>query len=171
VNPLVIQALRAFWLGQWMLSGSTVNSHQKRKSLMGVDLNRSSIFGGLTDPAPASADAGRADLPKAEFWLNVGYEVGEPGTDDYRFVSLPIGIPVDTMKPIEIKTRNVEFGQFQSAQNDLLRQIQTKAAELAPGEAEVFGEGPLKIQLRRVNDPVTAPAADDSNPYSQKLFG
>lgn len=135
---------------------------------MGVDLNKSSIFGGLAPVAPATDD--KADLPKAEFWLNVGYEVGEAGTEEYRFVSLPMGIPVDTMKQIEIRTRNQEFGQFQSAQNNLLTQIQNKCSELAPGEAIVLGEGPLCIQLRRVNEPVTAPAADASNPYAVQLF-
>jgi hypothetical protein len=137
---------------------------------MTVKLNPTRMFGGLAQQEPANSD--KADLPKAQTWLNVGYEVGEPGTDEYRFVSPPMGIPLDTMKPIEIRTRNAEFAAFQSSQNGCLKQLQDEAAKLAPGESVVIRnpESPLCIQLRRVNDPVEAPAADASNPYAVSLF-
>ena len=64
------------------------------------------------------------DQPKARFWLNIGYSV--PGTkegDDDRFVSLPLGVPVDTQEHVSIQSRNVEYSQFQQARNDLLDQI------------------------------------------------
>lgn len=139
---------------------------------MTVQLNRGRMFAGLGASETASED--RADLPKAQTWANIGYEVGEPGTDEYRFVSPPMGIPLDTMKPIEIKTRDPKFGAFQASQNNLLAQLQAEAAKLAPGESIVIRnpESPLCIQLRRVNEPVAAPAADASNPYViGNLFG
>jgi hypothetical protein len=136
---------------------------------MTIKVNPTRMFGALVSPEPSND---RADLPKAQTWLNVGYEVGEPGTEEYRFVSPPMGIPLDTMKPIEIKTRDPKYGAFQSAQNDLLAQLQGEAAKLAPGESVVIRnpDSPICIQLRRVNDPVAAPAADESNPYAMKLF-
>lgn len=134
---------------------------------MTVQLNRSRMFGGIDQSTEAPA-ADRADLPKAQTWLNIGYEFGEPGTEAYRFISPPMGIPLDTMKPIDIRSRNAEFAQFQAAQNDLLAQLQAEAAKLAPGESLVVRNpnSPLCIQLRRVNDPVEAPAADASNPFA-----
>ena len=75
------------------------------------------------------------------------------------------------MKPIEIKSRNPQFAAFQSARNDLLEQVKARGAELQPGEEIVIGgeNGSLAIQLRHVNDPVVAPAADESNPFAKKL--
>lgn len=134
---------------------------------MGVNLNSTSLFGNLTAPAVAATE----ELPKAQTWANIGYEVGEADSEDYRFVALPMGIPLDTMKPIEIKTRDPKFGAFQAAQNDLLSQVVAEAAKLEPGQSIVIGErGGLQIQVRKVNEPVVAPAADENNPYAMKLF-
>jgi hypothetical protein len=118
--------------------------------------------------APAAV-ASKADLPKATAWLNVGYTVQvtlSDGTVEDRFVSIPVGIPLDTMEPIKITSRNVEYAQFQAAQNDLLEQLKAHAAKAAPGDAMII---PLEIQLRRVNGPATVPAADETNPFAAKL--
>jgi hypothetical protein len=108
----------------------------------------------------------------ATIWMNIGYLV-ETGNEEQptMFVSLPTGIAIDTMKPIEIKSRNQQFAAFQSARNDLLEQVKAAGAELKPGEERIIGgeNGSLAIQLRHVNDPVVAPAADETNPFAKKL--
>jgi hypothetical protein len=124
------------------------------------------LFGNLGAPD-------RKELPKAQTWLNVGYVVGTPGEDDYRFVSLPVGIPLDTMEGLPIRSDN-DFGKFTAARNNLMQQLQERAAQLEPGDEALIGLGNdsgLVIQLRRVNGPVEAPATDESNPYARQLFG
>jgi hypothetical protein len=131
------------------------------------------LFGGLGNPNQGQGMTDRRDLPKAQTWLNFGYPVGEPGTEDYRFVSLPTGIPLDTQEELPIRSNN-GFGQFTAARNDFLKQMQEAASGLAPGAEMLIGpvgDTPLYIQLRRVNDPVTPPATDESNPYAAKIFG
>lgn len=131
-------------------------------------------FASLNSPAPQSGTTTRReDLPKANAWLNLGYEVevlvrdaeGKEATET-RFVSIPVGIPLDTMDPINITTRNTEFAQLQAAQNDLLQQLKDLAAGRNPGDALIV---PLQVQLRRVNGPAQVPAADASNPFAGKL--
>lgn len=81
--------------------------------------------------------------PKAKLWLNLGYEANS------RFVNLPIGIPVDTMKPAELKGQNEDWIKFQNARNQLLEGLQAMGAQLEPGqEIEIPN---LVIKLRRVN--------------------
>ncbi len=131
-----------------------------------LDFNRSST-------APQSG-ASRSDLPKATSWLNFGYtvEIGSGKDADTRFVSLPVGIPLDTMEPLAITSRNSEFAQFQAARNDVLSQIKSVADSMKPGEERIIcvdATSGLAVQLRRVNDAVVAPAADASNPYAVKL--
>lgn len=136
-------------------------------------------FGGSSSTAPAAGATGtRRDLPKANIWLNIGYIVGvqvtdaEGTRDEDRFVSLPVGIPLDTMEPITINSRNEDFAKFQSARNDLLDQLKAAGEKLAPGEERIVSlcsTTGLAVQMRRVNDPVAAPAADESNGYAVKL--
>ena len=131
-------------------------------------INQPRTFGAfVSGAADASSTSSKRDLPKATTWLNVGYSVGEG--DDAKFVSLPIGIALDTQEPLAIP-RSPEFAQFRAAQNDLLAQLQAEAAKLAPGEETVIGVGNgLSIQLRRVNDAPTTPATDESNPFARKF--
>jgi hypothetical protein len=107
----------------------------------------------------------------AEVWMNVGYVV-ETGNEEQptMFVSLPGGIAIDTMKPIEIKSRNGDYASFLSARNELLVKVQSRASQLKPGEEVIYDVGGgLALQLRRVNDPVVAPAADDTNRFVKSI--
>ncbi|MFP3681450.1 hypothetical protein SB725_30690, partial [Pseudomonas sp. SIMBA_041] len=63
------------------------------------------------------------EAPKAQFWLNIGFVAEgtakpEEGKDDV-FVSLPVGIPLDTMERLKTNSSNEEFAQLQAARNDL----------------------------------------------------
>ena len=111
------------------------------------------------------------EFTKAQVWLNVGYQVGvevvdEQGnkSEEQRFVSLPVGIPLDTterLKPVQ----NADFNALISARNDLLDQILEAAKSLAPGEDKIIA---LNVQIRRVNDEAVA-VEREQNPYAIKL--
>lgn len=112
----------------------------------------------------ASNSAAKADKPKAQFWLNIGYVANE-GTEDAKFISLPTGIPLDTQEPLPTNSSNEDFRAMRSAQNDLLAQLIEFADGLEPGAEGIIQ---LQVQLRRVK----APAEDikpDANKYARKL--
>ena len=72
---------------------------------MSVDFTKMSF--GKTDNASSSSK--KDDKPKAQFWLNIGYQVEVPddqGNED-RFVSLPQGIPLDTQETVSTKSKNI----------------------------------------------------------------
>jgi len=127
---------------------------------------------GMPADNSASASAARQELPKADVWMNIGYTVdiiAEDGTPDTRFVSLPVGIALDTQKPIDIKTRSADLADLQANQNALLTDLQKYAEGLAPGEETLIN---LQIQLRRVKDPVVAPTATQDSVFARKIdFG
>lgn len=93
------------------------------------------------------------DLPTAEYWINIGY-VTEPNAEgNYGFVSLPMGIPLDTMNEANERVNNEELREFRGAQNDLHKQLLDAASKLKPGEDTILeAEGGLAIQIRRRND-------------------
>ena len=99
----------------------------------------------------ANAAVPPQEKPKSEFWLNIGYtrEVETEEGIDSKFVSLPIGIPLDTQEHVNANSRNNDFAEFQSARNDLLDEIMEFARTLEPGKDAILN---LEIQLRRINE-------------------
>lgn len=119
--------------------------------------NQTSLIADLTAAyqnaaKPATGMANKADLPKAKFWINIGYDSGVMQEDNTtRFVSLPQGIPVDTQEPVNIKSSNADYSKFQQARNHLLEKVIELGEGLEPGESRMVN---LQIQLRRVVDEV-----------------
>lgn len=109
-----------------------------------------------------------AELPKSEYWLNVGYEVhgkNDEGEDETVFISLPMGIALDSMKPVKTNSSNKRFTKIQQARNSLADQIMEFCKTLQPGET---GNLNLKIQVRRISEEQSATASDD-NEFACKL--
>lgn len=115
----------------------------------------------------ATTAAAKEDRPKAEFWINLGYEsdhiVEETGKP--LFFSLPQGIPLDTQEHLPTNMSNAQFAAMRSAQNDLLDQLTAHAQHLQPGE-ETFVT--LTVQLRRVKAPAP-PINPENNPLIKRI--
>ena len=116
----------------------------------------------------------KRDLPKAQIWMNIGYMSDEftnaEGKAERRFISLPNGLPIDTMDKVEEKSSSEVFRAMRAAQNDLLDQIIAKGNALQPGEEVILamGDNGLAVQLRRVKAE-QAPLPADQNPLAKKL--
>ena len=132
----------------------------------GIDFNRT--FG-----APAAQSANNSNgtaaqngaKPKAKIWLNVGYTAAGAGKEgEDMFVSLPVGIPLDTTEHLAVRGSG-DYREFLSARNDLLDQIMAVAAGLQPGEERKLN---LEIQVRHVADEA-APIAPEQNRFSRQL--
>lgn len=91
-------------------------------------------FGGI--------NGGAEERPVSNLWLNIGYEING------KFVNLPLGMPIDTMKPAEIRGQNEDFVKLRTAQNALLKALQDLGATFAPGQEQDIQ---LTVKLRRVN--------------------
>lgn len=105
--------------------------------------------------------------PPAKLWLNVGYEVettDKDGNNITRFINLPVGIPLDTMEPLPIRGQNEEFAALRSAQNDLLKALQSAGDNLDPG---VEKEVRLVVKIRKVNEQLEIKRED--NPFAVDL--
>lgn len=143
---------------------------------MGVDFSKT--FGaGSNQTSTTSNSSDRANQPKAKIWLNIGYVVENVPTSDgsgteSRFVSLPVGIPLDTMEKLPTNSRNQLYAQFQAARNDLFDQLMAVASELQPGEDRIFGvENGLAIQIRHVAAERENITVGADNPFAMKLVG
>lgn len=113
--------------------------------------------------APAAKTAIVEEKVKSQLWINVGYTIQVNGED--VFVSVPMGIPVDSVKELPTNTRNSDFNLLNQARNQLLADIAAASEDLESGESHVLE---LEVQLRRIDkeaDPLPAGAA---NPFLRK---
>jgi hypothetical protein len=108
-----------------------------------------------------------ADKPRAKYWLNVGYSTTVMiGTvEEERFISLPLGIPLDTQEKLKVNSKNDDFAAQQTARNHLFEQIMEVAGALKPGEDRLLN---LQIQLRAISDDREA-ITPDANKFIKKL--
>lgn len=95
----------------------------------------------------------------SELWLNVGIDRND------KFVSLPFGLALDTMAPVEARGQNVEFVQFQKARNALLEELKELASSLAPGEEMEIPM--LVVKIRRKNDELDL--SKEENPFKVSI--
>lgn len=92
---------------------------------------------------------GRADEPETEFWVNIGLPANGivEGEDAPRFISLPMGLPLDTMKPAKVTGNDETYRQLQTMKNRLWEEVMNAAARLQPGQEMDL---PLQARIRRI---------------------
>jgi hypothetical protein len=122
-------------------------------------------------PKATTTAATKEQKPKAQVWLNIGYEVEVPandGTMETRFINLPLGLPLDTMDEVPTGSTNEVFAAMQIAKNDLLKQLLAAAADLPHGGERLIN---LQIQMRRINDAHLNDGLTDPtiNPFMRKI--
>ena len=115
------------------------------------------------------ATAAAKDLPKSQFWMNVGFTAEGAGAEgEDVFVSLPYGLPLDSMEHVNTKSKNENYVALQQARNGLLDQVKEAAATLQPGESMTVQ---LEVQIRRIEEEVEeTPTTDNKFMRSFKLI-
>lgn len=106
-----------------------------------------------------------SEQKKSVFWVNVGYKTGVEREDGSEIIiTLPFGIPLDSMQYVQTNSKNKEWVEIQQARNSLLDDLRKAASELAPGEEK---ELTLCVTLRRASEAVSE-VADSSNKFARK---
>lgn len=121
------------------------------------------------DAAPAHNGGNAETKVKSMVWVNVGATLSvkqDDGTMADEFISMPVGIPLDTQTPMEVRGKNKAWHHKVQAKNMILQMLQAVGEELEPGAGEIIGD--LQIQVFRKND--AAEEADSSeNPLLDQL--
>lgn len=123
---------------------------------------------------PAATNQAGSATPSTErkssqVWLNVGVTIpgaGDDGSD--LFVSLPVGLPLDDMKPIVIRGSNQNSINLKQVKNMLLDELQKLGASMQPGQRQAVSQ--LGVEIYRVAQPEQVGTAE-GNPLIAGLFG
>jgi hypothetical protein len=101
------------------------------------------------------------ERPRAKIWANIGYMKGE------RFINLPLGSPIDTMEPSNVRGQNEDWVTLQNDRNEFLADLQTIGADMKPGEErELFN---VIVKLRRVNDDLVVEQSGEKLPQADRI--
>ncbi len=107
-------------------------------------------------PNAAPAAPAKAERPASFVWLNIGIMDGD------EFVSLPYGLPLDTMKPRAETGQNVAFVAGAKASNALqARLLEVIAENIEAGQTDFLEN--LVIQVRVASQPLEI--APEDNPH------
>ena len=120
----------------------------------GVNLLNHSLIRGAQPQVPA-----QQPRKPSEFWLNIGVNAGD------EFISLPVGLPLDDMKPARTGSGKSDWQQMAQAKNLLLEQLQQLGAMMEPGTEQ---ELTLTVRLRRTAQHIEPPA--DENPLAAAVM-
>lgn len=128
-----------------------------------VNNNASSLISQALGGKPAGR--GNEPRPQAEFFINVGVPVTRQVERDGQMVeeeillSLPFGLPLDTMNELVIRGNNEQWNADAAARNELLKALVKMGEGLDAGTGKMLPK--LAVQLYRRKDQVEA-AADNS---------
>jgi hypothetical protein len=125
--------------------------------------NASSLISQALGGKPANR--GNEPRPQAEFFINVGVPITRTVERDGEMVeeeillSLPFGLPLDTMNELVIRGNNEQWNADAAARNELLKALVKMGEGLDAGTGKMLPK--LAVQLYRRKDQVEA-AADNS---------
>ena len=123
-----------------------------------MTVGASTLFRPSTAPA---AGASAEERPKSFHWANIGYpvELTDPETNETttHFISIPVGIPLDGMKPLKVPAKAGLRKDLISAQNALLEQLQAMFTEQIPAGENSIVEG-LQVQFVHVDSTPAVPS-------------
>ena len=97
----------------------------------------------------------------AKVWLNIGF-VSEFKDEDGKnvFISLPKGIPLDTMADIKVGNKDSDYNNILQTKNDLKAMLLKAAESMQPGERQVIN---LQVEIYKVAEPVERPDNSDKS--------
>ncbi|HBT8865650.1 TPA: hypothetical protein MCM04_005067 [Klebsiella pneumoniae] len=119
---------------------ATINNSNEARSIIGAAL------GGKGNGNRQQS----GDRPQAEFFINIGVTVPMPdenGNMVDTFLSLPYGLPLDTMSELVIRGNNEVWNNQAAARNELLKALVKMGGELEAGSGQELPK--LQVQLYR----------------------
>jgi len=102
--------------------------------------------------APTVTPAATQDRTPATLWLNIGadFELVRDGQTVTEFISMPVGIPLDTTEHMVAKGKSPEWHQMVACKNAILDAVLGEANSCKAGEGK-FLSG-LKMQVYKKAD-------------------
>ena len=140
---------------------SSLLPHFKRKLIMAT-MNANSAAS-LISAALAGNTSAKEDKQQATVYLNVGVTIPMPNAEGEvvdTFVSLPFGLPLDTMTKMVARGNNAHWNAMVDLKNGLLEALTTLGNAQEAGTGKVLPKLEVQIFHRKEASEPAAPSAN-----------
>lgn len=108
------------------------------------------LLNSLLTPSTASSASSTATKKKGEVYLNVGFKVVDPATNQVATIYLPFGMDLESMPALAVSGSD-ENQLRNQLRNQLINELVNQGKAMEPGTAKVFDASVIEVELRRKN--------------------
>lgn len=87
---------------------------------------------------------------KGEVYLNVGFKITDPATNETAVIYLPFGMDLESMPNLAVSGSD-ENQMRNQLRNQLITELVNQGKNLEPGSSKVFDASIIEVELRRKN--------------------
>ena len=87
---------------------------------------------------------------KGEVYLNVGFKITDPSTNETAVIYLPFGMDLESMPSLAVSGSD-ENQMRNQLRNQLINELVAQGKNLEPGSSKVFDASVIEVELRRKN--------------------
>lgn len=107
------------------------------------------LLNALLSSASSSTTA-TATKKKGEVFINLGFKVTDPNTNETVVIYLPFGMDLESMPALTVSGSD-ESQIRNQLRNQLVNQLVAEGKAMEPGSSKVFNPATIEVELRRKN--------------------
>lgn len=98
----------------------------------------------------STANTAATTKKKGEIFINVGFKVTDPNTNESATIFLPFGMDLESMPNLNVSGSDENQIRNQ-LRNQLINDLVLAGKNLEPGSAKTFDANTIEVELRRKN--------------------
>ena len=108
------------------------------------------LLNSLLNASSSTNTAASAAKKKGEIFINIGFKVTDPATNQSVTIYLPFGMDLESMPNLNV-TGSDENQLRNQLRNQLVNELVAQGKAMEPGTAKVFDASVIEVELRRKN--------------------
>lgn len=108
------------------------------------------LLNSLLNTSASSSSTAAPAKKKGEVYLNVGFKVTDPATNQSVTIYLPFGMDLESMPSLAVSGSD-ENQLRNSLRNQLIDELVAQGKSLEPGSSKIFDASVIEVELRRKN--------------------
>lgn len=108
------------------------------------------LLNSLLSTSSTASTSTAATKKKGEIYLNVGFKIIDPATNQAATIYLPFGMDLESMPALTVSGSD-ENQLRNQLRNQLINELVNQGKAMEPGTAKVFDASVIEVELRRKN--------------------
>ena len=108
------------------------------------------LLNSLLNTSASSSSTAAPAKKKGEIFINIGFKITDPATNQSVTIYLPFGMDLESMPNLNV-TGSDENQLRNQLRNQLVNELVAQGKTLEPGTAKVFDANTIEVELRRKN--------------------